>query len=154
MILTDEQMELASYVGKLRGDVQSAVAECAMAVWSGFPWRAVSDGIREPNVGPMWIKSCSAGGRLILPSNSFSMSPHVLLKVYGKEVIFQGWAFGFEVLKEKNWDTRIQAYVKEKLYEMRSLYNWCKSSGWNVNAVNYPLFATGCEPYVEFGSDW
>lgn len=83
MILTEKQMDLAVLVGKLRskcgigrGDylscdnapsgvshVQAAIAECAMAVKTGFPWRAYKPAgehqgrskVQVPDVGPIEI---------------------------------------------------------------------------------------------------
>jgi hypothetical protein len=177
MILTDKQMQLAIKIGKMRADsgagrgdylscdrspsghshVQAAIAECAMALYTGFPWRAHKPASEHkgrkvcqvPDVGPIEVKSISkAHHKLILYSTPLMESPHVRLLVNGSEVTFMGWAFGFEVWDPKHWDTSLPtpAYARQHLYKFTSLLNWCEQSNWNVKEVDYPIFAEGWKP--------
>jgi hypothetical protein len=177
MILTDKQMQLAIRVGNLRtksgagrgdylscgrapsgmSDVQAAIAECAMALKTGFPWRAYKSSSEhkgrskcpEPDVGPLEIKSISKPHhKLILHSEPMMLTPHVRLLVNGPEVTFMGWAFGFEVWDPKHWDASLPtpAYARQHLYKFTSLLNWCEQSNWKVKEVDYPIFAEGWKP--------
>jgi hypothetical protein len=75
-------------------------------------------------------------------------SPHVRLLVNGSEVTFMGWAFGFEVWDPKHWDTSLPtpAYARQHLYGSKSLWNWCRQSGWEAKQVEYPIFEDGWKP--------
>lgn len=138
-------------------DVQAAIAECAMALYTGFPWRAHKPASKHkgrkvcqvPDVGPIEVKSISkAHHKLILYSTPLMESPHVRLFVNGSEVTFMGWAFGFEVWDPKHWDTSLPtpAYARQHLYGSKSLWNWCRQSGWDAKQVDYPIFEKGWEP--------
>lgn len=179
MLLSKRQMELAAHIGNLRtasgrdsgrkdylscdraiagdSDVQAAVAECAMALKTGFPWRAYKSSSEhkgrckelEPDVGPIEIKSISKPHhQIILHSHPIMNAPHVSLLVKGNEVTFMGWAFGFEIWNEKHWDESLPtpAYARRKLYGIRSLWNWLEQSGWKIKEVDYPRFEKGWEP--------
>lgn len=179
MVLSDEQLALATMVGKLRtsngreagrndylkceralagsNDVQASIAECALALKTGFPWRAFKPIGRhkgraacgEPDVGPLEVKSISkAHHKLILHSHPLMLSPHVRLLVESPRVTFTGWAFGFEVWNDKHWDATLPtpAYARKELYGIESLWDWCRSYGLELNEVAYPVFAEGWEP--------
>lgn len=179
MILSAEQMKIAALVGNLRtqngrgagrgdflscnravsgiSDIQAAVAECAMALYTGFPWKAYKPAgehkgrktCPEPDVGPLEVKSISQPHhKLILHTEPIMNIPHVRLLVKGSEVTFTGWAFGFEVWNEKHWDASLPtpAYARKNLYQAKSLWDWCRQSGWKINPVSVPNFAEGWEP--------
>lgn len=177
MILTDAQMDLAIRVGKLRmesgigrGDylscerspsgqshIQAAIAECAMALYTGLPWRAHKSAsehkgrgvCQTPDVGPIEVKSISRPHhKLILYSKPMMETPHARLLVINNEVTFTGWAFGFEVWNQKYWDKSLPtpAYARSKLYGIKSLCDWCKQSGFELKQVKYPVFEKGWEP--------
>lgn len=177
MLLTEKQMEIAIRVGKLRmesgvgcGDylscerspsgrshIQAAIAECAMALYTGFPWRAHKSASEHngmgvcltPDVGPIEVKSISRPHhKLILYSKPMMESPHARLLVVNNEVTFTGWAFGFEVWNKKYWDESLPtpAYARKDLYGLKSFCNWCEQSGWKIKAVNTPIFENGWEP--------
>ena len=179
MILSKEQLSLATQVGELRTrngreagrndylkcdralagskDVQAAIAECALALKTGFPWRAFKPigrhqgraNCEEPDVGPLEVKSISKPHhKLILHSHPLMLVPHVRLLVEVPRVAFTGWAFGFEVWKDKYWDTTLPtpAYARKDIYGLESLWNWCKQGGWNLEEVACPVFAEGWEP--------
>ena len=177
MMLSSNQLELAIRIGKLRTasgsgrgdylscdraisgsfDIQAAVAECAMALRTGFPWRAYKPAgehkgrgvVQDPDVGPIEVKSVSkAHHKIILHSKPILMAPHVRLLVNGPEVTFTGWAFGFEIWDKKHWDESLPtpAYARKELYGIQSFWNWCEGSGWKINPVDKPIFAEGWEP--------
>lgn len=177
MILTDAQMDLAVRVGKLRtasglglkdylhceqapsglSDIQAAIAECAMALYTGLPWRAYKSApehlgmgaCQTPDVGPIEVKSISRPHhKLILHSKPMMEAPHARLLVVKNEVTFTGWAFGFEIWSDKYWDKSLPtpAYARSELYGIKSLCDWCRQSGWDLRQVKYPVFEKGWEP--------
>ena len=125
-----------------------------MVLRTGFPWRAYkrlggATDFSEPDVGPLEIKSISAKHhKLILYNEPDMLSPFVRLHVYGRDVTFMGWAFGFEVWDERYWDDSlpVPAYARKQLHGLESLLNWCVSHGLQPAPVDMPVFAEGWEP--------
>jgi hypothetical protein len=175
--LTDENLQLAIKVGNLRTglgkdrgdylkcdrspsgshDRSAAIAECAIALETGFDWFAYSDlhlGRSEedtPDVGPLEVKSIrKPKHKLILHSEPQMRRPHVLVLVTDDVVEIIGWCFGFEVWREELFDktlpTPAHARGSDQLYSLDSLLAWCESYGYNPKLVKTPNFAAGWEP--------
>jgi len=125
-------------------NINGAKAEKVVAKLTGYAWNAFSSRFwetpkhdRAADVGPLEVRTNNKLFRvnmLLFQKDGQQMRPHVLVIPISDSVYeIAGWRFGFECMQQSfwqaSWKRPCYAAPDVDLYGLRSLENWCISSG-------------------------